>query len=66
MDDSEKLVEIYLKNIGFNDVRYETDGNFPPDFVADGRIAVKVRRLNQNFDERKGRGIRGLEEVAIP
>lgn len=66
MDSSETLVESYLKNIGFNDVRYEPDGNVPPDFLADGRVAVEVRRLNQNHDDGTGRGLRGLEEVAIP
>jgi len=66
MDDSEKLVEAFLKHCGFQDVRYEPDGNVPPDFLADGRVAVEVRRLNQNHDDGSGRGPRGLEEAAIP
>jgi len=66
MDDSEKLVEVYLKHLGFADVRYEPDGNVPPDFLADGRIAVEVRRLNQSHDDGNGKGPRGLEEDAIP
>jgi hypothetical protein len=66
MDDSEALVEKYLRNIGFTDIQYEPNGNTPPDFVADRRVAVEVRRLNQNYDDRRGRGPRGLEETAIP
>lgn len=65
MDASEKLVESYLKGI-FTDVRYEPDGNVPPDFLADSRVAVEVRRLNQNHDDGSGKGPRGLEETAIP
>ena len=66
MDDSEKLVDRYLKNIGFADVRYEPDGNVPPDFLADARVAVEVRRLNQHYDNGSGKGSCGLEEVSIP
>lgn len=66
MDESEQLVEAYLKHCGFKDVRYEPDGNIPPDFLADGRVAVEVRRLNQNHDDGSGRGPRGLEEATIP
>jgi hypothetical protein len=66
MDSSEKLVEAHLKSVGYRDVRYEPDGNIPPDFLADGKVAIEVRRLNQNFDDKSGRGIRGLEEVSIP
>jgi len=46
------------------DVIYEPDGNVPPDFLVNGRIAVEVRRLNQN--EETAEGPRGLEEVAVP
>lgn len=65
MDDSEKMAEIYLRNIGFTDVHYEPDGNIPPDFLVDNRIAIEVRRLNQNYDDGTDKGFRGLEEVAI-
>ena len=64
MDASEALVEKLLKNMGFQSVVYEPDGNTPPDFLADGRVAVEVRRLNQNHD--LGGGKRGLEETSIP
>ena len=63
MDTSEKLAEAFLLNCGFREVRYEPDGNVPPDFLCDGRIAVEVRRLNQTFDNGSGR--KGLEETEI-
>ncbi|MFZ3115077.1 MAG: hypothetical protein WA133_03795 [Syntrophales bacterium] len=64
MDRSEQVVFEYLSHSGFRDVVYEPDGNVPPDFLIDGRIAVEVRRLNQN--EETPNGHRGLEKVAIP
>jgi hypothetical protein len=64
MDSSERIVFEYLSSRGFSDVVYEPDGNVPPDFLIDGRIAVEVRRLNQH-DEGSG-DPRGLEEVAFP
>jgi hypothetical protein len=64
MDIAEKHVEKYLKCSGFSTVVYEPDGNVPPDFLADDRVAVEVRRLNQKFDD--GTNTRGLEEVRIP
>jgi hypothetical protein len=64
MDRSEGHVFEHLKHRGFSDIVYEPDGNVPPDFLIDERIAVEVRRLNQN--EQTPSGYRGLEEVAIP
>ena len=64
MDRSERIVSEYLSHRGFRDVVYEPDGNVPPDFLLNGRIAVEARRLNQNEDTPDGR--RGLEEAAIP
>ena len=64
MDSSENIVFTYLSHQGFTDVVYEPDGNVPPDFLLDGRIAVEVRRLNQN--EQMASGSHGLEEVAKP
>ncbi len=64
MDRSEKIVFEYFSNQDFCDVVYEPDGNIPPDFLINGRIAVEVRRLNQN--EETPNGHRGLENVAIP
>jgi hypothetical protein len=64
MDKSEQIVYQYLIHRGFADPIYEPDGNIPLDFLVDGRIAVEVRRLNQN-DNSAGKQ-RGLEEIAIP
>ena len=64
MDRTEQLVAEYLSHQGIQSVVYEPDGNMPPDFVIDGRIAVEVRRLNQN--EETEAGPRGLEEIRIP
>ena len=64
MDESEKLANEYLASLGFKNVIFEPDGNVPPDFLANGRIAFEVRRLNQN--ELSETGFRGLEEIAIP
>jgi hypothetical protein len=43
---------------------YEPDGNVPPDFLVDGRIAVEVRRLNRN-ESGSDRPV-GLERSATP
>lgn len=64
MDDSEKAANSYIEYLGFEDIVYEPDGNVPPDFLVNGRIAIEVRRLNQN--EGTQSGFRGLEETAIP
>lgn len=66
MDDSETLAEAYLRSLGYADVRYEPNGNIPPDFLVDGRIAVEVRRLNQHHVRGAGEKIRSLEETSIP
>ncbi len=64
MDHSEKLAGEYLCHLGFQDIIYEPDGNIPPDFLVEGRIAVEVRELNQN--QITDSGYRGLHEDAIP
>ena len=63
MDDSEARIAAYLAHRGFTDVVYEPDGNVPPDFLVDGRIAVEVRRLNLNAVT--GTEYQGLEEASI-
>lgn len=64
MDETEKIVEIFLYSQGYNNIKYEPDGNVPPDFSIDGKIAIEVRRLNQNyFGNLKPQG---LEETEIP
>lgn len=65
MDQSESLVEQYLRSLGFSSVIYEPDGNVPPDFLADHQIAVEVRRLNQNYTSPSGT-TKGLEETLVP
>jgi hypothetical protein len=64
MDASENIVNEYLKHQKYEDIVYEPDGNVPPDFLVNGRIAIEVRRLNQNKSD--GGGSKGLEETAIP
>jgi hypothetical protein len=64
MDYSEKVAMNHLRFRGHHDVLYEPDGNVPPDFLVDRRIAVEVRRLGQTdsgFEPRKA-----LEESSIP
>lgn len=48
MDAAELLVAEFLRLQGFTTVAYEPDGNVPPDFLCDGRVAVEVRRLNHH------------------
>lgn len=64
MDRSETLAHDHLAYRGFRDICFEPDGNVPPDFLLDSRIAVEVRRLNEN--ERTQSTPKGLEEVEIP
>jgi hypothetical protein len=64
MDASEKIVYDFLLHQGFKSVVYEPDGKVPPDFLVDGRVAIEVRRLNQN--ENTAGTNRGLEESAVP
>jgi len=40
MNREEKIAKVYLTSLGFKNVVFEPDGNFPPDFSVDGRIAV--------------------------
>jgi hypothetical protein len=64
MNQSERLIKDYLAHAGYSEVVHEPDGNHPPDFLVNGRIAVEVRRLNQNVE--LGTERRGVEEIAIP
>jgi hypothetical protein len=48
LDEAEMLSERFLRSLGFKTVEYEPDGNIPPDFLCDGRVAVEVRRLNHH------------------
>lgn len=61
MNKEEKIAETYLINsLGFRNVVFEPDGNSPPDFSIDGRIAIEVRRLNQHYFTKDN--AQGLEE----
>ena len=60
MDASEDIVKQFLSGLGYAPV-YEPNGNIPPDFsIESGKIAVEVRRLNQQYDGK------GLEETLMP
>ena len=48
MRQSERIVADFLVRRGYADVRYEPDGNVPPDFLVDDRIAVEAGVLNQH------------------
>jgi len=48
MDEAEMLSGHLLRSLGFKTVQYEPDGNVPPDFLCDDRVAVEVRRLNHH------------------
>lgn len=65
MKKEEKIVERFLKSIyDENNIRFEPDGNCPPDFTINSNIAIEVRRFNQNYlsnDE-----VEGLEIKSIP
>ncbi|WP_149088393.1 hypothetical protein [Pseudomonas prosekii] len=50
MDEAEMLAGAFLHSQGFKTVEYEPDGNIPPDFLCDSRVAVEVRRLNHHYE----------------
>ena len=49
MNEEEKIAANYLHSLGFGDVKFEPDGNIPPDFSIGKSVGVEVRRLNQHF-----------------
>jgi len=49
MKQEEKWVEEYLTHRGFRDIVYEPDGNVPPDFLVNGKIANEVG-VNPTFE----------------
>lgn len=61
---SERIIYEHLLGLKIGAVVYEPDGQVPPDFLVDGRIAVEARRLNQH--EIIGASHRGLEVTSIP
>ena len=64
MDPTEKIAFDHIFSRGHQNIVYEPNGNIVPDFLVEERIAVEVRRLNQN---EQGRDTpKGLEEVEMP
>jgi hypothetical protein len=55
----EKIVNEYLLDEGYKDIVFEPDGNIPPDFLVNSRIAIEVRRLNKH--DNNGDGLEILE-----
>jgi hypothetical protein len=55
----EKLVIDCLIHQGYTEIEFEPDGNIPPDILVNNRIAIEVRRLNQNKITEEG--FKGLE-----
>jgi hypothetical protein len=49
MNLDEQRVDQFLARCGYHNVVFEPDGQVPPDFLVNGRIAIEVRRLNQNL-----------------
>lgn len=56
----EQLVLSCLQKQGFDNIVFEPDGNVPPDLLIDNKVAVEVRRLNQNISTENG--FEGLEQ----
>ena len=63
MNREEQVAREYLVHLGYHYIVHEPDGNQTPDFLVDGRLAVEVRRLNQN--ELTESGYCGLEVTRI-
>lgn len=49
MKEEEQIVRDFLISEGFNSIKFEPDGNIPPDFSINNNIAIEVRRLNENY-----------------
>lgn len=64
MNIQETTAKKYLDGLSKGGVKFEPDGNIPPDFSLGSNIGVEVRRLNENYFAPNG--IKGLEEVDIP
>lgn len=56
----EQLVIDNLLHQGYSSIDFEPDGNVPPDILVDNKIAIEVRRLNQN--QITNEGYKGLEQ----
>lgn len=62
MNATEDRAFAHLRALKFGKVEYEPDGNVPPDFTVNGRIAVEVRQLNQNVADARG-AMTGVEQL---
>lgn len=56
----EQVVIDCLKIQGYENIKFEPDGNIPPDILLNNKIAIEVRRLNQNQSSESG--LIGLEQ----
>ncbi len=65
MDAAEAIVYSFLIAQNFKSVVHEPDGNVPPDFVVDGRVAIEVSRLNIHHVE-QGRRTYSHQEKFYP
>ncbi|OGU77415.1 MAG: hypothetical protein A2V93_09510 [Ignavibacteria bacterium RBG_16_34_14] len=63
MNKDEKLALEYLKTLGNGIPKFEPEGNCPPDFAFENKLAIEVRRLNQNYF--KGLEVEGIERATI-
>lgn len=68
MNYDEKIAYEYLTQNYTNDkIRFEPDGNRPPDFSINNETAIEVRRLNQNYSNQGSyKGLEELEYSLIP
>lgn len=55
MDSTEEQVKKYLCKCGFTNIVYEPDGNIPPDFLVNNKIAIEVSRLNIHYENQENR-----------
>lgn len=61
MNHDEGIAYSFLKENFEGTLKFEPDGNIPPDFSLDGKIGIEVRRLNKNFKTNsKKEGIENL------
>jgi hypothetical protein len=63
MKREEKIARKYFLHNGYKQIIFEPDGNIPPDFLLNYKIAVEVRRLNKYFN---GAPLEFLEYKIIP
>ena len=53
MNTEEKSAKRYLCRNYFRWIKYEPDGNKPPDFSVGRNVGVEVRRLDQSYFKQK-------------